>query len=208
MLPVWEEDFSIHNDDIDSQHKVLFNLAHKAYNMANNHINPKELKQVLGEFFEYMKVHFNDEEQYMRQIGYPKLDEHIELHKYIVQELKTTIKTIHSANDLKEKLKVVSQEWLLQHILQEDMQIEKYRLSQALKDIESKEKKNKKEEFYIEEDDKPSQFGYTCSCPKKVHILSEKYHNLIQKEKKILKCKNCKSPITYQQKRYKGCKES
>ncbi len=198
MLPLWEDNFSVHNEDIDSQHKILFALAHKAYQMERTHTSRLQIKQVLTELFEYMKTHFTDEEKYMEQIGYPKLAEHKNLHKYIVRELTGMIKTIHSANDMKEKLKIISQEWLLQHILQEDMQIEKFRVAEAVKNIHQPKATEKATVFTQKEnkEEKQTQFEYVCLCPNKTHILSEAFHNKVQNRGAIFKCKICMQPIS------------
>lgn len=194
MLPTWEDNFSIHNEDIDKQHQILFDLAQRAYTMGNKYISKEQIKEVLTEFFEYMKVHFRDEEQYMEQIGYPKLEEHKLLHKYIIKDMKDTIINIHSVNDMKEKLSVMSKEWLLNHILQEDMEIEKFRVTQFLQK-EQKEEGGREEECIAEEEQEPTQFEYICSCPGKIHILSREFHYKIVLEGKNYKCKKCHKPI-------------
>ncbi|WP_174694510.1 hemerythrin domain-containing protein, partial [Helicobacter cinaedi] len=76
MLPDWSDDFSVHHEIIDQQHQMLFALAHKACRIANSPSSANEVKMILIEFFDYMKTHFKDEEQYMQAIGYPRLEEH------------------------------------------------------------------------------------------------------------------------------------
>ncbi|EID4795991.1 hypothetical protein L8X50_02360 [Campylobacter sp. CNRCH_2013_0898h] len=51
-----------------------------------------------------MKNHFDDEEEYMREIKYPYLDEHIIMHKNIVKSMKSLLYECRSTNELKNEL--------------------------------------------------------------------------------------------------------
>ncbi|EHN6902193.1 hypothetical protein KJK83_000849 [Campylobacter jejuni] len=42
------------------------------------------------------------------------------------------IKNAKTTNDLKEKLYIVSRKWLLEHILYEDMKVERYRMTSLI----------------------------------------------------------------------------
>lgn len=127
MLPKWDNSYSVHNAKIDEQHKKLFKLAAKVEVVSDRSVSKNEVKELLAEFFNYMKDHFNDEEKYMQLIGYPNLEEHRKIHKEIIQTMINLIKDIKSTNDLKEKLYIVAKKWLLEHILYEDMKVEKWR---------------------------------------------------------------------------------
>lgn len=72
MLPKWDNSYSVHNAKIDEQHKKLFKLAAKVEVVSDRSVSKNEVKELLAEFFNYMKDHFNDEEKYMQLIGYPK----------------------------------------------------------------------------------------------------------------------------------------
>ncbi|MDE6885925.1 MAG: hypothetical protein K2P17_02645 [Helicobacteraceae bacterium] len=77
----WKDEYSIHNEHLDNQHKKLFEIAKRADNMVKEQIDSQEVKKVILELFNYMKTHFHDEELYMESIGYSKLREHKEIHK-------------------------------------------------------------------------------------------------------------------------------
>ncbi|PAF54165.1 hypothetical protein BKH42_02240 [Helicobacter sp. 13S00482-2] len=178
MLPKWEESYSVDNEMIDTQHKKLFDLAQKAYLMVNHSVSKDEIKEVLKEFFEYMRDHFRDEENYMISIGYPALDEHKKHHRQIIIDFSKCVKEVHSANDLKEKIGVIAKEWLLQHILKEDMLIRKY-----CKDRTFAEKHLS---AYVEK------YPYTCSCKNKIHEVPLEIHTKIQHENAKYICRFCK----------------
>ena len=176
MLPEWSDKFSVHHEIIDQQHQKLFELAHKAYRIANSHATRNEVKGIIAEFFEYMKTHFKDEEQYMQIIGYPRLEEHKRLHRSLVTSMANAVKNIHSANEIKDKILIITKDWLLTHILQEDMLIEKYRKENT---------KDSQEQFYI----------YTCGCPGREHKLTESMHIFVKNAARKVRCKECQQDI-------------
>ncbi|MBO7028640.1 hemerythrin family protein, partial [Campylobacter jejuni] len=92
-------------------------------------VKREELKEILTELFNYMKEHFDNEEQYMQEIHYPCLNEHKIMHKNIIRDMSYLIQNIKTTNDLKEKLYLAVKKWLLEHILYEDMKVEQYRRS-------------------------------------------------------------------------------
>lgn len=185
MLPVWSEEFSVHHSIIDEQHQMLFDLAHKAYETTRNHTPPSEIKAMIAEFFAYMKTHFRDEERYMEAIGYPHLEEHKKTHRKIVEDMTMAVKNIRSADELKENIRVMSKRWLFTHILQEDMQIEKFRREQVGEGL------TKKEVVYI----------YTCSCENHEHKLTESIHIFVSNSAQKIRCKECQQVIVFKNSR-------
>lgn len=189
MLPIWSEEFSVHHSIIDEQHQMLFDLAHKAYETTRNHTPTSEIKAMIAEFFEYMKIHFRDEERYMQAIDYPHLEEHKKIHRKIVEDMTTAVKNIRSADELKESIRAMSKRWLFTHILQEDMQIEKFRKEQMEKNS------TKKEAIYI----------YTCSCENREHKLVESIHIFVSNSTQKIRCKECQQVIVFKGSRLSEC---
>ncbi|MGD9718617.1 MAG: bacteriohemerythrin, partial [Sulfurimonadaceae bacterium] len=77
----WDNNYKIGIDAIDQQHKKLFVLVNKLYDLEDEGDFKQELKQILYDFSDYMKTHFKDEEAYMESIGYPALSEHKKYHE-------------------------------------------------------------------------------------------------------------------------------
>ncbi|AAP76601.1 bacteriohemerythrin [Helicobacter sp. MIT 03-1614] len=184
MLPEWSDDFSVHHQIIDEQHQKLFALAHRAYNIANNNKSlASDVKNILIEFFDYMKTHFKDEEEYMKAIGFPQLEEHKKIHRQIVNDMAGMVKNVHSVDVLKEMIATIAKDWLLTHILQEDMCYEKYREEQQNATCEVK--------YYY----------YTCACPGKEHKLTESMHLFIKNSSHPTNCQECHQPIQFKEQR-------
>ena len=114
-IPEWDDKFSIHNDVIDVQHKKLFDIAHRAGLLISKQVDGNEIKKILVELFEYMKVHFHDDEAYMASIGYPGLERQSAMHQQIIRDMTDLIQNIRY--DFKQKLAIITEEWLINHIL-------------------------------------------------------------------------------------------
>ncbi|EGA4767605.1 bacteriohemerythrin [Campylobacter jejuni] len=193
MLPKWDKTFSVHNAKIDEQHKKLFELAGKVEFMFDKPVYKDDVKALLAEFFNYMKDHFNDEEKYMKLIGYPDLEEHKRIHKEIIQSMIDLIKNIKSTNDLKEKLYTVSKKWLLEHILYEDMKVEQYRRSSLASEDD-------KEVSFEEEGDEELEnavYLYICKCSGAIHDVPFGIHEKIKLQGKKFKCKKCREALEF-----------
>ncbi len=191
MLPSWSKEISVHNEKIDAQHKKLFEIAGRAYMMTEKKSSKEEVIGVLRELLEYTKEHFKDEEEYMQSISFPRLEAHRVRHQEIIKDMVSAVMQVQNLNGLKDEIAKIAKNWLLEHIIKEDMQIEKFRrntcpLPQA-KPVESKNTEI------------PTNLGdrkieYTCSCPNKVHYVPVEVDQKIRAGG-VFNCKVCKQAI-------------
>ena len=122
----WIPEYSVGNKELDDQHKVLFD-------MVNEFFKQEGKKAVIATFqnlSSYIDLHFEAEENLLRQINYPKTDEHIDKHnelrdKFTLLEKKLEKYTI----DLHHKISFFLYNWLASHILKADMDYKSYALS-------------------------------------------------------------------------------
>ncbi|HEG8363655.1 TPA: bacteriohemerythrin [Campylobacter jejuni] len=188
MLPKWDKTFSVHNAKIDEQHKKLFELAGKVEYLIDKPVYKDEIKNLLAEFFNYMKDHFYEEERYMELIKYPDIETHKKIHKHIIQSMIELIKNIKSTNDLKEKLYLAVKKWLLEHILYEDMKVEQYRRSSLASEDD-------KEVSFEEEGDEELEnavYLYICKCSGAIHDVPFGIHEKIK-----LQGKKCREALEF-----------
>lgn len=197
LIPTWNEKYSIHDTMIDIQHQKLFELADKVESAVYKFVKREELKEILTELFNYMKEHFNNEEQYMQEIHYPYLNEHKIMHKNIIRYMSYLIQNIKTTNDLKEKLYTLMSEWLLEHILYEDMKVEQYRRSSLASEDDGEVSF---EEVKEEKDDENAVYLYTCECVGQMHDVPFGIHQKIQLKGVKFKCKKCKEAIQFYKK--------
>jgi len=127
MISKWDNKYSLHVEKIDNQHKELFRLS-AIVESLDKQTTKEEIKKLLNSFFTYMRNHFEDEENYMKSIGYPLLKQHHILHHEIIEEFTKLIKENHSIENLEKQMKIATKKWLIDHILENDLKIEKWRL--------------------------------------------------------------------------------
>jgi hemerythrin len=122
----WDQSYSVGIKPIDMQHKKLFYLVNKLFELDEKRVVKEEIRDILYAFKDYTKVHFKDEEDYLLAIEYPDVEKHKEAHKLIVDRLSKIIRTPASLSIIKTKMKVFSKRVLLEHIIAEDPKISDY----------------------------------------------------------------------------------
>ena len=131
----WQNSYKVEHSIIDAQHQELFNIASEAFKKVPNEDKMKKIKDTLNKLFDYFKKHFHDEEMYMKEIKYDKLEEHIKIHQDIIENLNNFIKKTPSMQieEIEDELKEFIESSLVVHILNEDKKISNW--VQYLKDL-------------------------------------------------------------------------
>lgn len=122
----WSDSYSLGINVIDIQHKKLFDLVNRLYDLKENKNILEELRIILYEFSDYTRIHLKNEEAYMASIDYPDLEEHKKIHKSIIQQLSKIIHKPASLSIIQTKMRVVAKRILVDHITQEDIKIKRF----------------------------------------------------------------------------------
>lgn len=138
MILEWSERFSLHHKMLDAQHQELFNLANAVHALDPATSSKAELSKLFKAFYDYMAKHFKEEEAYMQSLHYPLFIKHQKLHQSIIEGMNKILKEEKSIEGLQEKMKFISQKWLMEHILENDLKIEAWRKSITLDENEFK----------------------------------------------------------------------
>jgi hemerythrin len=72
----FKEEYKTGIDFIDEQHKVLFEIADKTYNLLKNDLTLDKYDKIVAlieELQNYTVFHFNAEEEYMKSINYKRM---------------------------------------------------------------------------------------------------------------------------------------
>ena len=132
------DDCLIGVDQIDNEHRRLFELVNEAANLLmRNDINRSDVDVILMELDEYAVLHFRHEEEYMKEINDPELPRQKEMHQDFVNKLKEIKLGDAQSKDDKETLKNVVEyvaRWLFSHIISSDTMIGVYRKMDAKKE--------------------------------------------------------------------------
>lgn len=124
----WKSDYKVDQEQIDEEHKKLFEIAIRALNYNDTDIKA-HIRLTIGELYTYMKTHFENEEKYMQDIGYPEAYSHSVLHDKIIEQMNDFIKTLPSLKieEFERKLIEYMDIWLINHILFEDRKISNFK---------------------------------------------------------------------------------
>ena len=129
MIIEWSERFSLNHELLDVQHQELFELANAAQRLDPNNANKAELGRLFKEFYDYMGKHFKEEEAYMQSIDYPLYEKHKKFHESIIEGMTKILKEKKGVVELQKSIQMIAKKWLAEHILENDLQIEKWRKS-------------------------------------------------------------------------------
>lgn len=122
----WIPEYSVGNKELDEQHKVLFVMINDFFHQDNKQ-GAISLFQNLSS---YIDLHFEAEENLLKQINYPDTEGHIKKHG----ELREKFHLLHGKLDdfdidVHHKIAMFLYNWLAQHILKADMEYKSYALS-------------------------------------------------------------------------------
>ena len=119
---IWSDEYSVGIDQIDSQHKILFELINRLFQAALRREHESSTAEIIDTLIDYTRTHFELEEKLLQEASYPVLAEHHQEHQRFVEELESV-----ACNFLLEE-KIVTfkllnflKHWLKEHILVTDI---------------------------------------------------------------------------------------
>ena len=120
----WYNKYSVNNEEIDNQHKALFNIFNRLYDYCGENNTKYDLILLMSELVSYTKYHFSAEEQYMKNKGFINIDQHISEHKIFTDKImKLHSKSLLSGEEISKELIVYLWNWITNHVLVEDKKI-------------------------------------------------------------------------------------
>lgn len=129
MLKDWSDDYLLGVDAIDAQHKGFFDATHRLYDSILNCEGEKAVEETLEFLRDYASRHFQAEEAFMQKHGFPQLEYHKRLHVEFFEALDMLLDELRvfgPSQDLAERALVIAQDWLIDHIIDEDTQYSAY----------------------------------------------------------------------------------
>lgn len=119
----WNAKYSIGSAQIDAEHQELLALANEVAAFAGRGEKLERIKVAIVALYDYVKIHFQHEEEYMVQLGYPQYEEHKKLHEEIIAGMNDIMKHSGNLDALVYKFKRLMNSWVLEHIMNEDSRI-------------------------------------------------------------------------------------
>ena len=125
----WAPRLATRVNEIDEQHKGLFEKINHLTHAYNKKKNQKEITDLLNFLEKYAIVHFDTEEQFMRNHNYPETEKHIALHLEFIRnvlDLKSHLVNDGVNRELVKKTNEMVIDWWIDHIIKVDKALGDY----------------------------------------------------------------------------------
>ncbi|MBU1100258.1 MAG: bacteriohemerythrin [Bacteroidetes bacterium] len=124
---VWKTEYEVGIELIDEQHKKLVQIANTFLKARADGLQQDVLKNTLVSLIDYTKYHFKDEEELLKKNYYPELVSHSKLHEELIEQIIHVLERLKDGSNYAiEELTKLIKEWLIDHILQKDMEYKDY----------------------------------------------------------------------------------
>lgn len=126
----WSDDYLIGIEEIDNQHKKLFEITDEAFNLLKDGFRVDkydEIVSILEELKSYAIYHFKSEEEYMLKIGYKRYFSQKVEHDDFIEKINNIdlYKVDENQNAYLMSIVEFAVQWISDHIIQKDMLIAK-----------------------------------------------------------------------------------
>lgn len=124
----WNENYSVGIPRIDDDHKRIVGMINKAFQAYSVAGDKQRAVDILSEMRNYAEGHFQLEETYMREHGYPDMDEHLAEHAYFRGRIEELEKGDGKTGTIPDPVKVYQflSSWLISHIMYCDRKMGDY----------------------------------------------------------------------------------
>ncbi len=123
----WRDSYSVGVDKFDQEHMLLVELINEMFIIVRDRGDVATLGDAVAKLIDYTKVHFTDEEEAMEQVNYPLLEEHKKIHADLLEQvLRFQVRMDKEGEEMRTDLYKFLRDWLINHILDEDMKYSGY----------------------------------------------------------------------------------
>lgn len=121
----WRDRYSLNIPAIDEQHKKLFEIGNRAYELAilnDGYDHYDEIMSIVDELLDYTKYHFEYEEELMEKYKYTGITHQHKEHSFYVDKINNMSEENVDADQQKAVLDILDflSEWISSHILISD----------------------------------------------------------------------------------------
>ncbi len=119
----WRDSYSVGVEKFDNAHTALLEIINDMFVVVRDHQSVEHLSDAMNKLIRYTQEHFIEEEKELEKINFPKLDEHKKVHAELLQEVAAyKVRIDNKEEEATVGLYHFLRNWLITHILDEDMQ--------------------------------------------------------------------------------------
>lgn len=125
----WSAEYSVHIDEIDAQHKVLFEAITELEHSINHPTQQQRWSNIhyaLVKLQDFVRIHFAVEEALLRILKYPAMAEHLAQHRDFEAYLHEIERRSLTHEVGEEEIVAYLRSWLEGHIKHEDNRYSRY----------------------------------------------------------------------------------
>jgi hemerythrin len=118
---IWEEKYSVGVEEIDNQHKHMFDTINHLLEIISVNTAVKELDSIINALVEYKLLHFATEEKYFLEFNYEGREEHEAKHHEFNDKF-GKLREEYPTNTIEFAFKLVDflEDWLIEHLITMD----------------------------------------------------------------------------------------
>ena len=118
----WEPKFSTHIEEIDIQHRKLFDVTNQMVDIYKG--NSKGRLKIIQELVDYANVHFRTEKTIMINSKYPAIEEHLHEHDLFIDKVSIFLKGLKKQEEsLSKDMVTFLIDWICNHTTSSDLKI-------------------------------------------------------------------------------------
>lgn len=112
-LVQWDDSYSLGLEQIDDQHKVLFDIMNQLWSAIVRRAEGSEMQRILDELERYTVSHFSAEEAFMLSAGFAGVDEHRRQHAGFVERIRSARSDLRQGKEVSLELLHFLRDWLV-----------------------------------------------------------------------------------------------
>ncbi len=113
---IWNDDYATGIVELDEQHKKILELGNKLSEEDGKNC----LKKSIMDLYKYTRIHFEYEENLMRNAGYPDWEIHRKIHEELIDKLNTVGEKAAGESLSLDEFKRFVYIWIIDHVMYQD----------------------------------------------------------------------------------------
>jgi hemerythrin-like metal-binding protein len=128
MLLKWESIYSVNVEELDEQHKKMFEIINRVFGLGEDSMKSKKSLEIIKELKEYGNYHLGTEEKYFKKFNYPETDSHVAQHDDYRKRILKMENNLQGQGGKKafQEIKDFLMDWWLGHIQNVDQQYSEF----------------------------------------------------------------------------------
>ncbi len=123
----WKKEYDIGIEEINNQHKKMLAIINRLYNESEKtNVSKEFIADIITELEDYADYHFSTEEYNFMKYDYKGAKQHILIHRQFKRKIAIFKEEYKKNNDILTEVITFTKNWLIHHILHEDMKYAPY----------------------------------------------------------------------------------